>query len=97
MTAGPDILIPASCVPRKGGIYAQIIDKDYATLTDEQAKLLLQDFLNIELDQLNLKEAYVKKFRAVLAPKKVARYFQIENKMQTVMDYDRAKKIPVVR
>lgn len=71
--------------------------RDYKTLTDEQAELLISEVLNIEREQLKLKEAYVKKFSAVLPPKKVARYFQLENKMQTVMDYDLAKKIPVVR
>ena len=71
--------------------------RDYETLTDEQAKALLREFLNIEREQLKLKEAYVKKFSAVLPPKKVARYFQLENKIQTVIDYDLAKKIPIVR
>jgi len=71
--------------------------RDYETLTDDQAEILIREFLGIERDLLKLKETYVKKFSGVLPPKKVARYFQIENKMQTVMDYDLAKKIPVVR
>jgi len=71
--------------------------RDYQTLTDEQAEILIREFLAIERDQLKLKESYVKKFGAILTPKKVARYFQLENKMQTVMDYDLAKKIPIVR
>ncbi|HXY61800.1 MAG TPA: hypothetical protein VEJ22_02595 [Nitrospirota bacterium] len=70
---------------------------DYKTLTDDQAEVLIREVLNIEREQLNLKETYVKKFSAVLPPKKVARYFQLENKMQTVLDYDLAKKIPIVR
>ena len=71
--------------------------RDYETLTDEQARVLLREFLAIEREQLRLKEAYVKKFSAVLSSKKVARYFQLENKIQSVIDYDLAKKIPVVR
>ena len=71
--------------------------RNYETLTDEQAKTMLREFLKIEWEQLKLKEAYVKKFSAVLPPKKVARYFQLENKIQSVIDYDLAKKIPVVR
>ena len=71
--------------------------RDYETLTDEQARGLLREFLAIEREQLKLKEVYVKKFSAVLSPKKVARYFQLENKIQSVIDYDLAKKIPVVR
>ncbi len=71
--------------------------RDYETLTDEQARVMLREFLKIEWEQLKLKEAYVKKFSAVLSPKKVARYFQLENKIQSVIDYDLAKKIPVVR
>jgi hypothetical protein len=71
--------------------------RDYETLTDEQARAMLREVINIEREQLKLKEAYVKKFSAVLSPKKVARYFQLENKIQSVIDYDLAKKIPVVR
>jgi len=71
--------------------------RNYETLTDEQAKTMLREFLKIEWEQLKLKEAYVKKFSAVLPPKKVARYFQLENKIQSVIDYELAKKIPVVR
>jgi hypothetical protein len=71
--------------------------RDYDSLTDEQAKVMLREFLKIEWEQLRLKEIYVKKFSAVLPPKKVARYFQIENKIQSMIDYDLAKKIPVIR
>ena len=71
--------------------------RDYDSLTDEQARAILSEFLKIERDQLKLKEAYVKKFSAVLSPKKVARYFQLENKIQLVIDYDLAKKIPIIR
>ena len=71
--------------------------RNYDTFTDEQAGAMLREFLRIERDQLELKEAYVKKFSAVLSLKKVARYFQLENKMQLVIDYDLAKKIPFVR
>jgi hypothetical protein len=71
--------------------------RDYETLTNEQARVMLREFLNIERKQLELKEAYVKRFSGILPPKKVARYFQLENKIQSVIDYDLAKKIPVVR
>ncbi len=66
-------------------------------MTDDQAKPLLAELLATEREQLRLKEAYVKKFSAVLPPKKTTRYFQLENKIQAVIDYDRAKKIPIVR
>ncbi len=69
----------------------------YETLTNEQARIMLREFLNIEREQLELKETYVTKFSTVLSPKKVARYFQLENKIQSVIDHDLAKKIPVVR
>jgi hypothetical protein len=71
--------------------------REYETLTNDQARVMLREFLNIEREQLDLKETYVKRFSTVLSPKKVARYFQLENKIQSVIDYDLAKKIPVVR
>jgi hypothetical protein len=71
--------------------------RDYETLTDEQATVMLRDLLKIEREQLTLKEAFMRKFGVVLSPKKAARYYQIENKIRSMIDYDLAKKIPVVR
>src|SRR3989304_1982235 len=66
-------------------------------LTDEVAKRLVGDYLAIEQDRIHLKQSYLPKLREVLPEKKVARYFQIENKIEAAVRYDLAEKIPLVK
>ena len=58
---------------------------DYAaqrdTLTDAQANKLLTDYLAFEQNPLDLRKKYLKQFTAVLPMTKVARFYQIENKL----------------
>jgi hypothetical protein len=71
--------------------------KNYNALTDEKAKELLKTSLALEKELLNLRDSYVAKFSAGLPAKKVARYYQLENKIQAVTRYDMAEKIPLVK
>jgi len=71
--------------------------KNYETLTDPKADELLKKNLSLENKILQLKKSYLPKFSAVLPAKKVARYYQLENKIQAVMRYDLAEKIPLVK
>lgn len=71
--------------------------KNYNALTDEKAKELLKTSLALEKELLNLRDSYLPKFSAVLPAKKVARYYQLENKIQAVTRYDMAEKIPLVK
>ena len=43
-----------------------------------------------------MKKGYVKKFKKVLPAKKVARYYQVENKLDAIIDVDLAREIPLV-
>lgn len=69
---------------------------NYDMLKDQQAKSMVDEFLSIEKAELKLKKSYVKKFRKVLPPRKVARYFQIENKIDAVIRVELAQDIPLV-
>ena len=71
--------------------------KDYQTMSDETAKKLLDDYLGIEADVLKLKKSYLPKFHTVLSEKKVARYYQLENKILAVVNYELAAEIPLVQ
>jgi hypothetical protein len=71
--------------------------KDYQTMTDASAKKLTDDLMVIENDRLKLKKDYLPKFRKVLSNKKVARYYQLENKIFAVVSYEMAKVIPLVK
>ena len=71
--------------------------KNYQTMTDAVAKKLLNDMIAIENDRLKLRKDYLPKFRKVLSNKKVARYYQLENKIFAVVSYEVARVIPLVK
>ena len=55
------------------------------TLTDEKAKKLIDEYVAIEKGEAAMKAYFVPKLNQVLPPKKVARYFQIENKIRAAI------------
>jgi len=67
------------------------------TLTNDQAKALLDEALQVEEAEVTLKRAYVPKLSAVLSQVKVARYLQIENKIRAALKYELAGDIPLAR
>jgi len=71
--------------------------KNYETLTDTKADELLKKNLSLENEILQLKTSYLPKFKTVLPAKKVARYYQLENKIHAISRYDLAEKIPLVK
>jgi hypothetical protein len=66
------------------------------SMTDEAAKNIIADFVAIEKGEAAMKAFFVPKLSQVLPPKKVARYFQIENKIRSALKYELADKIPLV-
>jgi len=75
--------------------------KDYAEafkdLSNETARKLLDESLTIESLGMKLRKSYLPKFRQILPEKKVARYYQIENKIQAALYYELAVEIPLVQ
>ena len=71
--------------------------KSFNDMTDQEAKVLLDEVMTIESLGLELRKAYLPQFRQVLPEKRVARYFQIENKIQAALYYELAKEIPLVQ
>ena len=66
------------------------------SLSDEQAQQMLSDSLKLDEQKLKLQKNYVKKFSQILPAKKVTRYFQLENKLDAVENFDLAGSIPLV-
>lgn len=64
---------------------------------DETAKKLLGEVLAIESAELDMRKSYVAKFEKVLPAAKVARYYQIENKIRAAIKYELAEGIPLVQ
>jgi hypothetical protein len=69
----------------------------YESLSNEKAEALLQEYVAIEKERADIKSAFLPKFNKVLPVKKVARYYQIENKLETIVKYELAKEIPLVK
>ena len=69
--------------------------KAYNQLSDEKAKRLLDESINIESLGLKLRKAYLPKFRQVLPEKKAVRYYQLENKIQAALYHELAAQIPL--
>jgi hypothetical protein len=75
--------------------------KDYAdayeTMNNNTAKKLLNEFMSLDAVGPKLRQAYLPKFRKALPEVKVARYYQIENKIQAALFYELAANIPLMK
>jgi hypothetical protein len=69
----------------------------YESLTNERAKEMHQEWMSIKKHTIKLQQKYAKKFRKVLPEKKVLRYFQIENKLDLIIDSELSAQIPLAR
>jgi len=72
--------------------YAQIWD----TATEEQAKTMVNEMLAIQRDELKVRKSHLSKFRRVLPEVKVARFLQIENKIDVIVKLGLADVIPLI-
>ena len=72
-------------------------EKAYDTMTDQTATRLLNEYLALEANHVALLKAYVPRFQRVLPALKVARLYQIENKMRALVNYDLARQIRLVK
>ena len=70
---------------------------NYQNLTDPVADKLLTEFVRIEEQRARLKAQYLPKFKKVLPAQKVARFYQIENKLDTAILADVSEAVPLAR
>ena len=70
--------------------------KSYDNMTDAQAETMLNDWLDIQKKNLDIHDKYVKKMKKVLPGAKLARFFQIENKLDSIVMNELANEIPLV-
>ena len=73
---------------------------DYAenqdNLSDQKALSMLDESLKIREAELELRRKYVEEFKRVIPPKKVVRFFQVDNKFDAIVNYNLAGSIPLV-
>ena len=66
-------------------------------MTDKYANNMINDYLDIENKKLDVLESYIPKFKKVMSMKKVAKLYQIENKLTAVSNLELAASIPMVK
>jgi hypothetical protein len=71
--------------------------KSYKNLSDQDAVTMINEYLAIEQDQLKQKELYFRTLSKTLPAKKVARYLQLENKINAMVRFELAANIPLVK
>ena len=75
------------------GTYA----KAYSAMTDESATKLVTQYLALERNHAALLSSYLPRFQKVLPARKVARLYQVENKIRALVNYDLASEIPFLK
>lgn len=69
----------------------------YRDLTDQQATDMAREAFSIEQERLNLREKYFEKFSGVMPGKRVARFFQVERRLDAVVTLNLAQAISLVQ
>ncbi len=68
----------------------------YDNLTDAIAKQLIADGLKFQEKTLAIRKGYLRKFRKALPETKLARFYQIENKLDAITSFALARNIPLI-
>jgi hypothetical protein len=68
---------------------------DFEGLTNEQAIELWKENMKIKREMAKLETTYFKKFQKILTGNKLLRYFQLENKIETLVAAEMALEIPL--
>jgi hypothetical protein len=68
----------------------------FGTLSNDKALELMERYLAAEGERNQVRRTYLPEFAKILPGRTVARFYQIENKMDAVMRYDLAATIPVM-
>lgn len=66
------------------------------SLNDKNAIKLVDRYLNALQKQVKVKRSFVKKFKKVLTPRKVARFYQLDNRLDQLLNLQIAKGVPLV-
>jgi len=69
---------------------------NFHDLTDDRALHLMEEYLVADADRAQVRRGYLPQFAKILPGRTVARFFQIENKMDAVLRYELAGRIPVI-
>ena len=66
-------------------------------MNDEQSSEILDDWMKFEDDIQKLRKKYIKTFEKAIGGRTSLRFFQLENKLDTIIDYDLAQVVPLAQ
>jgi hypothetical protein len=66
------------------------------SLGDAQARAMLKEALAVDEARLELRRSYSERMAKAIPPRKVVRFFQIDNKLDSVVRADISRRIPLV-
>ena len=69
---------------------------NYDNLTDEVARQLITDMMKYQENALKVRKGYLGKFRKALPEIKLARFLQLENKLDAISNFALARQIPLM-
>ena len=70
---------------------------NYNNMTDDFATRMLDDYFDYSSQMLKTRQKYVRKFERVLPTIKVARLYQVENKLDAILNFNLAAQIPLLQ
>jgi hypothetical protein len=65
-------------------------------MSEDEAARMTKEALSIDKDKISVREDYVKKMSKVLSARTVARFFQIDAKLDAIVNAQLAARIPLV-
>ena len=70
---------------------------NYDSLTDKKADELIKNSFSFQEERLSLNQKYYKKFAEALTPTVAAKYMQLENQIQLIIDMGIAANLPLAK
>ena len=70
---------------------------NYGSMTEDAAGDILKEWFKVQEEKTDLVKKYAKRFDRVLPRTKVLRFVQVENKLETVLDLQAARVIPLAK
>ncbi len=66
------------------------------SITEQSAANMLSESFRLNARELQIKQSYLPRFQEILPNKKVVRFYQIDNKIDSLIGCDIAKKLPLI-
>jgi len=71
--------------------------KSYSNMTDAQANSFIKRWVALDTDDNQLRLKYMPQFEKVISPRKTAMFFQIDHRLDTMIDLQLASQLPLIK